>query len=109
MELMELSLRSKKAMVESKRELAELMRKERNTPNMRYLPLELIGCGGFGEVYRGFDIERCQDVAIKMNILDSKYSTEALENLYKHLKREINIHKQLVHPNIARMVDQLEV
>jgi len=36
-------------------------------------------------------------------------SYEGMQNLMKHLKREITIHNQLKHPNIVRMIDQLEL
>ena len=33
----------------------------------RYLPLELLGKGGFSQVYRGFDLEENIEVAIKLS------------------------------------------
>lgn len=41
----------------------------------RYQPLQLIGSGGFGEVYQGYDVEKNQDIAIKITSPDSKYSS----------------------------------
>lgn len=71
----------------------------------KYLPLELIGTGGFGEVYKGFDFERLGDVAIKISLPDSRLSPSALENFLKHLRREVSTHRQLQHPNIVRVLD----
>lgn len=55
----------------------------------RYLPLELIGSGGFGEVYKGFDVEKLCDIAIKISVPDSRHSPSTQEVFLKHLKREI--------------------
>lgn len=60
-------------------------------------------------MYRGYDIEKNQNIAIKINILDGKLSHEGMENLMKHLRREMSIHKQLEHPNIVKMIDQLDL
>ena len=39
--------------------------------NDRYLPLELLGKGGFGEVYKCYDLEEHEYVALKIiNILN---------------------------------------
>ena len=68
----------------------------------RYIPLEMIGKGGYAEVYRGFDVKTMRNVALKVNlqVRDSIY-----ESFMKHLSREIKTHKQLDHPNIVRVID----
>lgn len=45
---------------------------KRNWPvlNNRYLTLELIGVGGFGEVYKAFDLETLDSTAIKISLPD---------------------------------------
>lgn len=35
----------------------------------RYLPLELIGVGGFAEVYKAFDLDTLGHVAVKVSFL----------------------------------------
>lgn len=39
----------------------------------RYLTLELVGQGGFGEVYKCFDLEDVEHVAIKINQLKASH------------------------------------
>jgi hypothetical protein len=57
------------------------------------LPLELIGKGGFGEVYRCFDLEELCDVAVKINFVEKdgwkgkEHEQEEILNFMKHVKR----------------------
>jgi serine/threonine protein kinase len=39
--------------------------------NNRYVPQTLLGKGGFAEVYSCFDLDRLQEVAIKIHKLDN--------------------------------------
>lgn len=94
--------------VASKEQQCQLAKEKWPLLKNKYLPLELIGTGGFGEVYKGFDIDKLQDVAIKISLPDPRLSLAAHENLIKHLKREIETHKQLQHPNIVKVIDQIE-
>jgi tousled-like kinase len=75
----------------------------------RYMPLMLIGAGGFGEVYKALDLDKLANVAIKVNVADSRLSDTAYDNFIKHLNRELDTHRQLQHPNIVRFIDQLEL
>lgn len=62
---------------------------------------ECIGKGAFGKVYKGFNTETGQTVAIKqlslMNVTEDK-----LKSIYK----EINLLKKLSHPNIVKYVGE---
>ena len=49
--------------------------------------MELIGTGGFGEVYKAFDLEQLRHVALKLSISDNRFTPTAYENFIKHLDR----------------------
>ena len=74
--------------------------------NSRYIPLEIIGKGGYAEVYKAFDIKSMKNVALKINL---QVRDSAYESVIKHLSREIKTHKKLDHPNIVRVLDNFEM
>ena len=49
--------------------------------------MELLGKGGFGEVYKCFDLEEHEVVAIKINNIGLDYGQEAADNTLKHVQR----------------------
>lgn len=53
----------------------------------RYLTLELIGVGGFGEVYKAIDLETLTHVAIKLSLPDRTESPEANFKRLKYIRR----------------------
>ncbi|KAG0503672.1 hypothetical protein HPP92_003744 [Vanilla planifolia] len=57
--------------------------------NHRYALLNLLGKGGFSEVY--------------------KWSEEKKQSYIRHAVREYNIHKTLIHPHIVRLWDIFEI
>lgn len=69
----------------------------------RYEIHELIGTGGSATVYRAWDTQLHQEVALKL--LNSMFLAEAP----KLLKREAEILRLLKHPNIVRCYDSGEV
>ncbi|MEW5869339.1 MAG: protein kinase [Chloroflexota bacterium] len=66
--------------------------------HQRYRIVSLLGQGGFGAVYRAWDLNLEQPCAVKEN-LDT--SPEAL----RQFKREAQILARLSHPNLPRVVD----
>jgi len=62
----------------------------------RYRIEELLGCGGFGAVYRATDLSLGIPVAIKENLLPSSPSA---------FQREAKLLAQLRHPNLPRVTD----
>ncbi|HNV69663.1 MAG TPA: serine/threonine-protein kinase [Candidatus Ozemobacteraceae bacterium] len=72
-----------------------------NTPDLRkYKLLDLIGCGGMGYVYAGYDAAN-NPVAIK--ILAPEYAD--VEPVFKRFKLEGEILRGLNHPYIVKFVD----
>jgi serine/threonine-protein kinase ULK/ATG1 len=62
-----------------------------------------IGKGAFSKVYKGFDTEKDQIVAIKTIEKDT-----VQEKLQKRLKAEIKLHSELDHKNIIKLYDFIE-
>ena len=66
---------------------------ERQLLHNRYQIVELLGKGGFSEVWHAFDLEALTDVAIKIHQLSSAWSDERKSNYIKHAIRENDIQK----------------
>ena len=77
--------------------------------NDRYLMLELIGYGGYSEVWKAFDRAGGQELALKVHELSEQWSDERKATYIKHARRETDIQKKLCHPNIVRLVDCFEI
>ncbi|XP_074576595.1 serine/threonine-protein kinase TOUSLED-like [Curcuma longa] len=77
--------------------------------NQRYALLNLLGKGGFSEVYKAFDLVEYRYVACKLHGLNGQWSEEKKQSYIRHAIREYNIHKTLVHPNIVRLWDIFEI
>jgi tousled-like kinase len=75
----------------------------------RYLILSILGKGGYSEVYKGFDLEMCREVAIKIHHFDNNWSEHIKDNYIKHATRENEIHKELIHRRIVRQFDTVEI
>jgi Tol biopolymer transport system component len=67
----------------------------------RYEALALLGGGGMGEVYRGYDTELGRDVAIK--VLPAAVASNAARRA--RFEREAHVISQLSHPNICALYD----
>ncbi|XP_050904051.1 serine/threonine-protein kinase TOUSLED isoform X2 [Lathyrus oleraceus] len=77
--------------------------------NHRYALLNLLGKGGFSEVYKAFDLVDHRYVACKLHGLNAGWSEEKKQSYIRHAIREYNIHKTLVHPHIVRLWDIFEI
>ncbi|CAO2840953.1 unnamed protein product [Amaranthus hypochondriacus] len=77
--------------------------------NRRYALLNLLGKGGFSEVYKAFDLVDHRYVACKLHGLNPQWSEEKKQSYIRHAIREYNIHKTLVHNNIVRLWDTFEI
>ncbi|CAI9774543.1 unnamed protein product [Fraxinus pennsylvanica] len=77
--------------------------------NHRYALLNLLGKGGFSEVYKAFDLVEHRYVACKLHSLHAQWSEDKKQSYIRHAIREYNIHKTLVHPHIVRLWDIFEI
>ncbi|KAL5726053.1 non-specific serine/threonine protein kinase [Ranunculus cassubicifolius] len=77
--------------------------------NHRYALLNLLGKGGFSEVYKAFDLVDYRYVACKLHGLSAHWSEDKKQSYIRHAIREYNIHKSLVHRNIVRLWDTFEI
>ncbi|GBG33279.1 Serine/threonine-protein kinase TOUSLED [Hondaea fermentalgiana] len=75
----------------------------------RYLLRELLGKGGFSEVWKAFDLVELRDVAVKVHELNSSWNDIKKASYLKHATREYKIHLSLRHPRIVRFYDVFEI
>ncbi|CAE7505252.1 TOUSLED [Symbiodinium sp. CCMP2456] len=71
----------------------------------RFQLLNLIGKGGFSEIYKAFDLEMMCYCAIKLNEINSKMSNDMCKDAVRWALREAEIQKALQHPRIVQMRD----
>ncbi len=67
----------------------------------RFEILGVLGRGGMGAVYRAFDRELEEDVALKVLMASSLEEASAVQNL----KQEIRLARKISHPNVVRTHD----
>eukprot|EP00002_Diphylleia_rotans_P032179 TRINITY_DN673_c0_g2_i3.p1 TRINITY_DN673_c0_g2~~TRINITY_DN673_c0_g2_i3.p1 ORF type:complete len:511 (-),score=119.05 TRINITY_DN673_c0_g2_i3:782-2314(-) len=75
----------------------------------RYLIQQLLGKGGFSEVFKAYDLVECREVSCKVHQLISHWSVEKKENYIKHAVRECNIQKSMQHSRIVQLYDVFEI
>ena len=67
----------------------------------RYRLLGLLGAGGMGSVYRAFDTELGEVVALKM--LRRELAERA--DIVERFRREVTLARRVTHRNVARVYD----
>ena len=75
----------------------------------RYQMLNLLGKGGFSEVFKCYDLQDMCFVACKVHQLNPHWSDVKKQSYVKHAVREYEIHKGLHHPNIVGLLDIIEI
>ena len=78
-------------------------------PKSRYVLMNLLGKGGFSEVWRAYDLIEMQHVAVKIHQLESSWSDAKKENYTKHVSREYEIHRDVRHPRIVSLYSVFEI
>ncbi|CDO99017.1 unnamed protein product [Coffea canephora] len=79
------------------------VRKDESKPQIRWRKGELIGCGAFGRVYMGMNIDSGELLAVKeVSIAANSASKERTQVHIRELEEEVNVLKNLSHPNIVR-------
>ena len=91
------------------RPLLQVKTIERVDSQSRYQVIEMLGKGGFSEVWHAYDLQQLTDVAIKIHQLSSAWSDERKSNYIKHAIRENDIQKRLQHENVVRQLDSFVI
>jgi tousled-like kinase len=77
--------------------------------NERYQILELIGKGGYSEVYKAYDTYDHKFIACKLIQLNENWPQEIKQSYIKHTIRENLILQNLNHKKIVKLYDTLEI
>jgi len=75
----------------------------------RYQLGNLIGKGGFSEVYKSYDLESLQVVAVKIHELKKGMNEIERISYVKHAIREFEIQKELKHPRIVALYNRFAI
>jgi len=86
----------------------ELLREYPTLYGSRFKPIELLGEGTTGAVFKGKDIVADRTVAIKVLSLNTEIEPEQLEEYKFRFYREIDTASNLNHPNIVKVYDSGE-
>ncbi|CAL1411407.1 unnamed protein product [Linum trigynum] len=74
-----------------------------DAPSIRWRKGELIGCGAFGRVYMGMNLDSGELLAVKQVLIAANSaSKEKTQAHIRELEEEVNLLKNLSHPNIVR-------
>ncbi|KAH7842532.1 hypothetical protein Vadar_006465 [Vaccinium darrowii] len=86
----------------AKSDMVKVKRKH-EAPPIRWRKGELIGCGAFGRVYMGMNLDSGELLAVKqVSIAANSASKEKTQAHIRELEEEVNLLKNLSHPNIVR-------
>nr|XP_043633643.1 serine/threonine-protein kinase TOUSLED-like [Erigeron canadensis] len=77
--------------------------------NHRYALLNLLGKGGFSEVYKAFNLVEYRYVACKLHSLNAQWSEDKKQSYIHDAIQEYNIHKTFIHHHIVRLWDFFEI
>ncbi|KAJ0988238.1 hypothetical protein J5N97_006594 [Dioscorea zingiberensis] len=75
---------------------------EDDGPPIRWRKGELIGCGAFGQVYMGMNLDSGELIAVKQVLIGTNSAKERAQAHIRELEEEVKLLKNLSHPNIVR-------
>lgn len=75
----------------------------------RYLLMNLLGKGGFSEVYKAYDLQEFRIVACKIHQLSPSWKDSRKSAYIKHVSRECKIHMSIDHPRVVKMYDSFSL
>ncbi|KAE9453163.1 hypothetical protein C3L33_14935, partial [Rhododendron williamsianum] len=81
---------------------ASRSRRDEDAPTIRWRRGELIGCGAFGRVYMGMNLDSGELLAVKQVSIASNASKDKAQAHIRELEEEVKLLKNLSHPNIVR-------
>ncbi|OAY76157.1 Mitogen-activated protein kinase kinase kinase NPK1, partial [Ananas comosus] len=85
------------------RRIASTAAAEVEAPQIRWRKGELIGCGAFGHVYMGMNLDSGELIAIKQVLIGASNASKAKAQAHiRELEEEVKLLKNLSHPNIVR-------
>ncbi|KAK8704935.1 hypothetical protein V6N13_048547 [Hibiscus sabdariffa] len=76
--------------------------KKTDAPSIRWRKGELIGCGAFGRVYMGMNLDSGELLAVKQVSIAANASKEKTQAQIRELEEEVKLLQNLSHPNIVR-------
>ncbi|XP_022762027.1 mitogen-activated protein kinase kinase kinase NPK1-like [Durio zibethinus] len=76
--------------------------KKTDAPAIRWRKGELIGCGAFGRVYMGMNLDSGELLAVKQVLIAANASKEKTQAHIRELEEEVKLLQNLSHPNIVR-------
>ncbi|PIN16528.1 MEKK [Handroanthus impetiginosus] len=69
---------------------------------IRWRKGELIGCGAFGRVHMGMNLDSGELLAVKEVAIAANSASKKTQEYIQELEKEVNLLKNLSHPNIVR-------
>ncbi|XP_076919496.1 mitogen-activated protein kinase kinase kinase NPK1-like [Bidens hawaiensis] len=79
------------------------VRKDKAGSQIRWRKGELIGCGAFGRVYMGMNLDSGELLAVKqVSVVVNSASKDKTQAHIRELEEEVKLLKNLSHPNIVR-------
>ncbi|KAL2506776.1 Mitogen-activated protein kinase kinase kinase 3 [Abeliophyllum distichum] len=70
--------------------------------SIRWRKGEMIGCGAFGRVYMGMNLDSGELLAVKEVAIGANSASKKAQDQLLELEKEVNLLKNLSHPNIVR-------
>ncbi|XP_022878807.1 mitogen-activated protein kinase kinase kinase NPK1-like isoform X2 [Olea europaea var. sylvestris] len=75
---------------------------KRKESSIRWRKGEMIGCGAFGRVYMGMNLDSGELLAVKEVAIGANSASKKAQDQLLELEKEVNLLKNLSHPNIVR-------